>query len=121
VRVISPYSFSIGDTTIYEKFERNGIAKQLKMKQIIKGKSFKESMTKGAAELPLDGNMQIADFEKMQNNVLSHISFEALDQFKQEHKRMPGVWSLEDAIKFKEIAVKIGLRYDEDLFKEELK
>jgi hypothetical protein len=35
------------------------------MKKVMKFKSFSESMLKGAAELPLDGNLSVADFEKM--------------------------------------------------------
>lgn len=32
VTVMTPYSFKIGDTRKFEKYERNGIAKQLKSK-----------------------------------------------------------------------------------------
>ncbi len=40
--------------------------------------------------MKLDENLSVADFEKMQNTVLSHVSFEALDEFQNIHKRMPG-------------------------------
>jgi hypothetical protein len=36
-------------------------------------------MLKTGKELPLDPNLAVADFEKMQNNQLSHIAYEALD------------------------------------------
>lgn len=68
VKVISPYTFRIGDTRKFDKYERNGFAKQLKTKVIKNFKSFSETMMKGSAELPLDGNLSIADFEKMSNN-----------------------------------------------------
>lgn len=45
-------------------------------------KSFKEVMMQTGAELPLDGNLAVADFEKMQNNTLAHIAFEVLDLFR---------------------------------------
>ena len=47
-------------------------------------------MMKTSAELPLDGNLSVADFEKMQNMQLSHIAFEALDSFKKEKESLPG-------------------------------
>ena len=87
---MTPYSFKIGDTRKFDSYGRNGVAKQLKTKRIMKFKSFNESMTKGMQELPLDQNLSVADFEKMSHNVLSHIAFEALDVFQKQNKRMPG-------------------------------
>lgn len=40
--------------------------------------------------MPLDGNLAVADFEKMQNSQLAHIAFEALDVYKKEKKQSPG-------------------------------
>lgn len=48
VKVISPYSFKIGDTRKYEKYEMNGIARQLKTKKIMNFKSYKEVMSQSA-------------------------------------------------------------------------
>jgi hypothetical protein len=67
VKVLTPYSFQIGDTRKFEKYERNGIAKQLKSKVKLKFKSFEESSMKTVDEMPLDGNLAVADFEKMQH------------------------------------------------------
>lgn len=47
-------------------------------------------MLKGQSDLPLDANLSIADFEKMQNNQLAHIAFEALDSFRKAKKSLPG-------------------------------
>lgn len=82
VKVLTPYAFRIGDTRKFENYIRGGIAKQLKTKKIMKFKTFKESMLQGSDQLPLDGNLAVADFEKMQNNVLAHVAFEALDTFR---------------------------------------
>jgi hypothetical protein len=46
-------------------------------------KSFTETMFK--ADLPLDPNLSIADFEKMSHNVLSHAAYEALDLFRKHN------------------------------------
>lgn len=54
----------------------------MKMKKIMKFKSYSDSMLKASAELPLDANLSVADFEKMQNSTLSHVAFEALDTFR---------------------------------------
>lgn len=96
----------------YSKYERNGIGKQLKTKKVMNFKTFKESMLQTAAELPLDGNLSVADFEKMQNNTLAHVAFEALDKFRQEKKQLPGVWNKEDAEVFISFAKEISKRYD---------
>jgi hypothetical protein len=40
VTVLTPYSFKIGDTRKFEKYGRNGIARQLKTKLQLKFKSF---------------------------------------------------------------------------------
>lgn len=77
VTVVNPYSFKIGDTRKFDKYIRNGIAKQLKTKKVMAFKSFKEVME--GTDMALDGNLSVADFEKMQNNQLAHIAFNALD------------------------------------------
>ena len=70
-------------------------------------------MLKTAAELPYEMNLAYADCEKLSNNQLSHICFEALDTFKKTFKRSPMPWNLEMANKFFEIAKEIAKRYDE--------
>jgi molybdopterin/thiamine biosynthesis adenylyltransferase len=67
VTVLTPYSFKIGDTRKFEKYERNGIAKQLKTKVQLQFKSFQDSVMCKVDDMPLDGNLAVADFEKIQN------------------------------------------------------
>jgi Ubiquitin-activating enzyme E1 FCCH domain len=40
VTVVSPYSFKIGDTRMYQPYKGNGLAKQLRTKLTLKFKSF---------------------------------------------------------------------------------
>ena len=108
VTVLTPYSFKIGDTTKFEKYVRNGIAKQLKSKVQMKFKSFEESMMRTVDDMCLDGNLAVADFEKMQNAQISHLCFLALDKFRMGEKRWPKVWDLTDAKKFVEIAKSVA-------------
>ena len=53
------------------------------------------------------------DFLKMENNLLSHIAFEALDTYRIQNKgEMPRAWNIEDATKFLEVAKPIAERYE---------
>jgi len=81
VTVVSPNSFKIGDTRKYTEYEQDGIGKQLRVKNVMKFKPFSEVMTKTMAELPFEMNLQYLDFLKMEHNMLSHVAFEALDEF----------------------------------------
>ena len=65
---------------MYQPYEGNGMAKQLRKKLTLKFKSFEQSYLQ--SDLPLDPNLSISDFEKMTHNTLSHLAFEALDQFR---------------------------------------
>ena len=56
--------------------------------------------------------MSLADFEKMANNQLSHVAFEALDNFRTVEKRLPNPWDLQDAEKFLVHAKAISGRYE---------
>jgi len=83
VEVISPFSFKIGDTTIYSEYEMNGKITQVKVPVKFKFNSLKQSLN--SIEIPLDDNMSIIDFTKMAHIPISHACFEALDVFIQ-HK-----------------------------------
>jgi ubiquitin-activating enzyme E1 len=108
VTVLTPYSFKIGNTTKFENHKRGGMAKQLKSKVQMKFKSFKDTAMAVTQDILLDGDLAIADFEKMQNSLPAHICFLAYDQFKTDHKRVPKVWDLKDAKLFVDIARSIA-------------
>lgn len=114
VTVINPYSFKIGDTRKFTPYIAKGIVKQLRMKTVIKFKSFSETAFGSCEQLKMDENLVYADFEKLSNGQLSHIAFEALDKFKQtnEKKTGPRPWNLTDALQFLEIAKPIADRYE---------
>lgn len=90
VKVVTPYAFKIGPTKQYEEYSHNGIAKQLKTKKVVKFRRYKECMLEGN-ELPLDGNLAVADFEKIQSNSLMHVAYKTMEVFRKENKgRIPG-------------------------------
>ena len=94
VKVVTPYAFKIGSTKRFEKYVRNGIAKQLKTKKVMSFKSLKDVMESSVSEIPLDGNLAIADFEKIQNNQLAHLAFDTLDAFRVKNAgRLPEPWN----------------------------
>ena len=64
--------------------------------------------------MPVDGNLSIADFEKMGNTIVSHVCFEAIDSFSHKEKRLPGAWAKEDSNAVVEFAKTIATRYGED-------
>jgi ubiquitin-activating enzyme E1 len=69
VKVITPYAVRIGSTKKFQPYIRNGIARQLKTKKIMSFKPLEEVLVTGPiSQVPLDGNLAVADFEKMQNN-----------------------------------------------------
>lgn len=121
VKVLTPYSFTIGDTEKFEPYVRNGIAKQLKTKARFKFKSYADSVRAKVDDMPLDANLAIADWEKMHHNQAVHICFQALGKFKMENKRLPKVWDLVDAKKFVEIAITLAKesKVSEDDLKED--
>ena len=121
VTVLTPYSFKIGDTRKFEKYERNGIAKQLKTKVELKFSSFEDSVLGPLQDIPLDGNLAVADFEKLSHSQASHVCFQALDRFREEHKRLPKPWDLTDAVQLVSQAKKIAIegKVSEDELKDD--
>lgn len=81
VRVLTPHSFTIGDTTKYEPYVGKGIAKQLRTKVLIEQKPWSDCIAKTMDELPLDMNLAYCDFEKIAHPKAEHICFRALSQF----------------------------------------
>ena len=113
VKVLTRFSFKIGNTTHFEKYESNGFAKQLRMKRVVAFKSFEEIMLKGMDTFKEDENLMFSFAEKMGQNLICHIAFEALDTFIRQEGRMPKPWDIEDADKFVNAAEVIATRYDE--------
>lgn len=100
IKVINRFKFKIGNTNSFEVYGHNGIVKQLRMKTIAKFKSFEEVMLKGNATLKEDDNLIYSFAEKMGQNIICHIAFEALDSYQVKEGKMPRAWNMEDCTKF---------------------
>ena len=107
IKIVSPFSFKIGDTTKFTDYERNGKITQVKVPVTNKFKSLEECLKE--KDVPYDANLSIADFEKMAHLPISHACFEALDMFVKEKDRLPNKWDKDDS--------EIFIKYTEDIAK----
>ena len=93
IKVLGPYSFSIGDTTGFSAYERGGYAKQVKMPQKFAFKPLHESIK--------EPEFLYSDFAKMDRPAQLHISFRALEEYKKHSNgQPPKPWSRADAKQF---------------------
>lgn len=96
VKVLGPYTFSVGDTTHFSDYIRGGVATQVKMPKEVKFKSLEESL--GSPEFVM------SDFAKMERPQQLHLGFQALHAFEKKHGRLPGPWNEADAAEVAQLA-----------------
>lgn len=96
IKVLGPYTFSIGDTTGFGKYLRGGIATQVKMP--------KQITFKPLAEAHKSPEYVITDFGKFEHPPTVHIAFDAMYQYQTKNGRLPKPWCDEDAQEFLKIA-----------------
>lgn len=89
IKVLGPYTFSIGDTTGFTKYQRGGIVTQVKMPKVINFKSLKESLA--------NPEFVITDFAKFDHPSQLHVGYQALHKFIATHGKKPKPWSIADA------------------------
>jgi len=93
IKVLGPYSFSIGDTSKFSAYVRGGYAKQVKMPQKFKFKPLNESVK--------EPEFLYSDFAKMERPIQLHIAFRALNEYKSmSNGQTPRPWSRQDSEKF---------------------
>lgn len=116
IKVLGPYTFSIGDTTSFSEYQRGGIVTQVKMPKSINFKPLNESI-----KTP---EFIITDFGKFDNPQQLHIAFLTLHEYKKQHNNeTPRSWNQNDADEFiklsKEIKNKWGfndIEINNDIF-----
>lgn len=96
IKVLGPYTFSIGDTSKYSEYVRGGIVTQVKMPKTVEFKSLKESIK--------SPEFVIADFAKFDYPEQLHLAFGALHKYKASKGRLPRPWNKEDAEEFVGVA-----------------
>lgn len=105
VKVLSPYAFSICDTSgpEYEAYEYGGIAKQIKASStLLSFESLETQLSKP--------DILTADLSKMEIPLQLHFGIHALHVFEEENGRLPEIRNNEDAMKLCELAKALNLK-----------
>lgn len=101
IKVLSPYTFSIEDTTKYSPYKSGGYATQVKQPVKVTYLSLKE-----AIENP---EFLLTDFAKMDAPGEIHLGFQALNSFQSKHNgQLPGPHNEDHATEFVTIATEIN-------------
>eukprot|EP00092_Neocalanus_flemingeri_P019802 GFUD01021446.1.p1 GENE.GFUD01021446.1~~GFUD01021446.1.p1 ORF type:complete len:1086 (+),score=319.56 GFUD01021446.1:394-3651(+) len=96
VKVLGPYTFSIGDTTSFNNYERGGVVLQVKQPKVV---SFKP--------LPIalkEMEPVYTDFAKFMSPQLIHVCYQTLHSWNSSHSSPPKPWSASDAAEFLALA-----------------
>lgn len=92
IKVLGPYTFTIGDTSHFSKYIRGGIVKQVKMPITLEFKPL--------AEAKKSPKFMITDHGKVESAEQLHFAFEALDEFVEHIGHLPEPWSEKDSSTF---------------------
>ena len=86
VKIINPTSFIINlDARKFSPYERNGIAKQIKVPRKLEFKTLEELEAESDISTFLDANMLISDFEKLETKQITHylyIAVQAVEEYR---------------------------------------
>ena len=100
IKVLGPYTFSIGDTSSYGDYVRGGVVTQVKMPKKMHFKSLQDSMN--------DPEFLMSDFAKFDRPGQLHLAFRVLDAFIKKQERLPKPWSREDSQLFTSLAKEVN-------------
>ncbi|KAM6301461.1 ubiquitin-like modifier-activating enzyme 6 [Aegotheles albertisi] len=100
ITVVSPYSFSIGDTSDMEPYLHGGIAVQVKTPKMFYFERLEKQITN-----PL---YLVADFSKPEAPLQIHVAMLALNHFQENFGRGPNIGCLQDAEEMLKIAVSLS-------------
>jgi len=102
IKVLGPYTFSIGDTSGLSEYCRGGIATQVKMAKKTSFKSIKSSL-----EAP---EFVITDFGKFDRPGQLHIAYQALHLYQEKNNSLPRPRNKADADAFVALAREVNER-----------
>uniref|UniRef100_A0A8C4MR66 E1 ubiquitin-activating enzyme n=1 Tax=Equus asinus asinus TaxID=83772 RepID=A0A8C4MR66_EQUAS len=105
ITVVSPFSFSIGDTTELEPYLHGGIAVQVKTP-----KTFCFEPLERQIKHP---KCLIADFSKPEASLQIHTAMLALDQFQETYSRKPNIGCQKDSEALLKLATSVSETLDE--------
>uniref|UniRef100_A0A0B7AVD4 E1 ubiquitin-activating enzyme n=1 Tax=Arion vulgaris TaxID=1028688 RepID=A0A0B7AVD4_9EUPU len=81
IKVIGPYTFSLGDTRKFSEYVQGGVVTQVKMPKTFNFKSIKQSLE--------EPEFVITDFAKYDRPAVLHIAYQALHHFEKKNGRLP--------------------------------
>lgn len=96
IKVLGPYTFSIGDTSKFNKYIRGGYVHEVKKPKQMEFKSFSEAM-----KMP---ETTISDFCKMDDPNTLNLAFQTVHIFKSKFNHLPRPWHSDDASEFVKLA-----------------
>ncbi|ORZ23635.1 ubiquitin-activating emzyme E1 [Absidia repens] len=107
VKVLGPYTFSIGDTNGLSDYIRGGLFTQVKLPKYVDFLSFRESLAKP--------EYVVSDFAKFDRPAQLHVGFQALHQFSEKHNRFPAPRNEQDAAEVVELTKALASSSDEQV------
>ncbi|KAI5706082.1 hypothetical protein M8J76_010145 [Diaphorina citri] len=96
VKVLGPYTFSIGDTTKFDEYVSGGIATQVKQPKILKFLPLPEALQQP--------EFVMTDFAKFESPANLHVAFSTLHNFVKSFGYAPKPWNSADADQFLALA-----------------
>ncbi|XP_025896495.1 ubiquitin-like modifier-activating enzyme 1, partial [Nothoprocta perdicaria] len=81
IRVLGPYTFSIGDTSGYGDYERGGVVTQVKMPKHVAFRRLRDAL--------LEPEFVMSDFSKTERPLALHRGWQALHAFVRRRGRLP--------------------------------
>ncbi|XP_014218818.1 ubiquitin-like modifier-activating enzyme 1 [Copidosoma floridanum] len=107
IKVLGPYTFSIGDTSNCSEYVQGGIVTQVKVPKSLKFLSYSEALK--------NPNFIISDFGKYENPQQSHLAFITLHRYVEESKLLPKAWHDGDFQEFLKLTEFIKKKYNLNL------
>lgn len=106
IKVLGPYTFSIGDTSRFSEYVRGGIVTQVKMPKILHFEPLQTALK--------NPEFLVTDFGKFDYPEQLHLAFLTLHQYVTEKGELPRPWNQADADEFLTIAEKVKDSYGFD-------
>ena len=100
IKVLGPYTFSIGDTSTLSDYVRGGVVTQVKMPKQIHFKPLAESLE--------EPEFLITDFAKFDRPAQLHLAFRTLDAYVKKEGCFPAPWSRKNSQSFIDLAKELN-------------
>ena len=96
VKVVTPYTFTIGDTSGFDEYAKSGVVCQLQRKRTMSFQSYADQMS--------NPSLLLADYAKMEHPMQTLLGFRAFSAFVAKHGQAPQPWDAAHAQDFIQMA-----------------